>query len=136
MGQLDWAVQLAKDLIKQFGAPVTLRNVVRTPAPDPLKPHRPGEAVAVDTTVDAVFLDYEQKYIGGYTSLGSEAGGTVIQMGDQRVYMPSTGTDGVTPVKPVVDALILRGSEKWKIITVRPLNPNGQQIMYDVQVRQ
>ena len=126
MGELDWAVQLAKDLIKQFGAPVTLRNMVRAPAPDPAKPHRPGETTQVDTTVDAVFLDYEQKYIDG----------TVIQMGDQRVYMPSTATDGVTAAEPVVDALILRGTEKWKIITARPLNPNGQQIMYDVQVRQ
>lgn len=126
MGELDWAVQLAKDLIKQFGAPVTLRNMVRASAPDPAKPHRPGVTTQVDKTVDAVFLDYEQKYIDG----------TVIQMGDQRVYMPSTATDGVTAVKPVVDALILRGTEKWKIITARPLNPNGQQIMYDVQVRQ
>jgi len=127
VGELDWAVQLAKDLIKQFGQPVTLRNMVRAPAPDPTKPHRPGEASAVDSTVDAVFLDYEQKYIDG----------TVIQMGDQRVYMPSTATDGATPVTPVVDAVILRGAEKpWKIISARPLNPNGQQVMYDVQVRQ
>ena len=137
MAQLDWAVQLAKDLIKQFGAPVTLRNLVRAPAPDPTKPHRPGETLPVDVEVDSVFLDYEQKYIGGNTSLGGEVGGAVIQMGDQRVYMPSTATDGVTPVTPVIDAVLLRGAEKpWKIISVRPLNPNGQQIMYDVQVRQ
>ncbi|WVW77401.1 head closure [Stenotrophomonas phage vB_SmaS_Bhz59] len=127
MGELDWAVKLAKDLIKKYGQPVTLRNMVRGALPDPDKPHRPGPATTVDATVDAVFLDYEQKYIDG----------TIIQMGDQRVYMPSTATDRVTPVTPVVDAVILRGTEKpWKIISAKPLNPNGQQIMYDVQVRQ
>lgn len=126
MAELDWAVQLAKDLIKQFGHAVVLRNMIRGPIPDPTRPHRPGPATFVDTSVDAVFLDYEQKDIDG----------TVIQMGDQRVYMPSTGVDGVTSITPTVDALVVRGAEApWKIITVRPLNPNGQQIMYDVQVR-
>ncbi|QYW02119.1 hypothetical protein CPT_Sonora_016 [Stenotrophomonas phage Sonora] len=127
MGQLDWAVELAKKLIKKFGQPVTLRTIVRAGPPDPLKPHRPGPSAPVDVAVDAVFLDYEQKYIDG----------TVIQMGDQRVYMPSTATDGITPVEPVVDAAIIRpGDRTWKIISVRPLNPNSQQVMYDLQVRQ
>lgn len=127
MGELDWAVKLAKDLIDKYGQQVALRNIARSAAPDPTKPHRPGPATAVDSTADAVFLDYEQKYIDG----------TVIQYGDQRVYMPSTAADKVTPITPVIDALIIRGSEKpWKIIRVAPLNPNGQQIVYDIQVRQ
>lgn len=126
MGQFDWAVSLAKRLIKQDGQVVTLRNLSRAAAPDPTKPHRPGVATPLDRSVDAVFLDYEQKYIDG----------TVIQMGDQRVYMPSTATDGVTPVTPNPDGVIIRGSETWKVIKVRPLNPNGQQIFWDVQVRQ
>lgn len=127
MGELDWAVELAKELIQKYGQVITLRTLSRPAAPDPTKPHRPGPPGVTDHSVDAVFLDYEQRYIDG----------TVIQMGDQRIYMPSTATDGVTTVTPTVDGLVLRGAEKpWKIITARPLNPNGQQIMYDLQVRQ
>lgn len=127
MGELDWAVKLAKDLLDKYGHEVTLRTLTRTAAPDPTKPHRPGIPTAADLTVDAVFLDYEHKYIDG----------TVIQQGDQQVYMPSTASDRVTPIEPKEDAIILRGSEKpWKIVKVRPLNPNGQQIYYLAQVRQ
>lgn len=127
MGELDWAVALAKELIKKYGQVATLRALGRPAIPDPAKPHRPGPPTVADNSVDCVFLDYEQKYIDG----------TVIRMGDQRVYMPSTATDGVTPVTPDVDGLVLRGTAKpWKIVSVKPLNPNGQQIMYDLQVRQ
>lgn len=127
MADYAWAVELAQQLLEEYGAPVTLRTMIRGAAPDPLKPHRPSSATASDVEVNAVFLDYEQKYIDG----------TVIQTGDQRVFMPSLATDGVTPVNPTLDAVLVRGSEKpWKIILPKPLAPAGDLILFELQVRQ
>lgn len=122
MARFDNAIALAKRLIKKNGQVVTLRGFSGTPAPDPDKPWKPGPNVPQDQPIEAVFLDYEQKYIDG----------ELVRMGDQRVFMPA---DGLT-VAPEVEGVILRGAETWKIVNVKPLAPNGQQIMYEIQVRQ
>lgn len=122
MARFDSAIALAKKLIKKNGQAVTLRGFTAGAAPDPTKPWKPGGNVAADQPIEAVFLDYEQRYIDGQT----------IRMGDQRVFMPA---DGLT-APPEVEGLVLRGSEVWKVIAVKPLNPNGQAIMYELQVRQ
>lgn len=122
MARFDSAIALAKKLIKKNGQAVTLRGFTAGAAPDPAKPWKPGGNVAADQTIEAVFLDYEQRYIDGQT----------IRTGDQRVFMPA---EGLT-VPPEVEGLVLRGLEVWKVIAVKPLNPNGQAIMYELQVRQ
>lgn len=122
MARFDSAIALAKKLIKKNGQAVTLRGFTAGAAPDPTKPWKPGGNVAADQTIEAVFLDYEQRYIDGQT----------IRMGDQRVFMPAEGLTA----PPEVEGLVLRGSEVWKVIAVKPLNPNGQAIMYELQVRQ
>lgn len=122
MARFDSAIALAKRLIKKNGQPVTLRGFTAGTPADPNKPWKPGVNVANDQTIDAVFLDYEQKYVDG----------TTIRTGDQRVLMPA---DGLTE-PPQTDGLILRGTEVWKIIKNEPLNPNGQTILHDMQVRQ
>ena len=122
MARFDSAIALAKKLIKKNGQAVTLRGFTAGAAPDPAKPWKPGGNVAADQTIEAVFLDYEQRYIDGQT----------IRMGDQRVFMPAEGL----AAPPEAEGLVLRGLEVWKVIAVKPLNPNGQAIMYELQVRQ
>ncbi|XAI94570.1 head-to-tail stopper [Pseudomonas phage vB_Pa-PAC4] len=122
MARFDSAIALAKKLIKKNGQAVTLRGFTTNAAPDPAKPWKPGGNVAADQTIEAVFLDYEQRYIDGQT----------IRMGDQRVFMPAESLTA----PPEVEGLVLRGLEVWKVIAVKPLNPNGQAIMYELQVRQ
>lgn len=122
MARFDSAIALAKKLIKKNGQTVTLRGFTTNAAPDPAKPWKPGGNVPADQTIEAVFLDYEQRYIDGQT----------IRMGDQRVFMPAEGLTA----PPEVEGLVLRGLEVWKVIAVKPLNPNGQAIMYELQVRQ
>ena len=77
MARFDSAIALAKKLIKKNGQAVTLRGFTAGAAPDPAKPWKPGGNVAADQTIEAVFLDYEQRYIDGQT----------IRMGDQRVFL-------------------------------------------------
>lgn len=121
MARFDSAIALAKRLIAKNGQTVTLRGFEQVPG-DPDQPWKPGGNVAVDQPIEAVFLDYEQKYVDG----------TTIQAGDQRVFMPAEGLTS----PPEREGMVLRGAEVWKIITVKPLNPNGQAIMYEIQVRQ
>lgn len=122
MARFDSAIALAKKLIKKNGQAVTLRGFTTNAAPDPAKPWKPGGNVPADQPIEAVFLDYEQRYINGQT----------IRMGDQRVFMPAEGLTA----PPEVDGQVLRSAEVWKIVAVKPLNPNGQAIMYELQVRQ
>jgi len=122
MARFDSAIALAKKLIKKNGQAVTLRGFTAGSAPDPDKPWKPGANLPSNQSIEAVFLDYEQRYIDGET----------IRTGDQRVFMPAEGL--TTP--PEVEGLVVRGAELWKIIAVKPLNPNGQAIMYELQVRQ
>lgn len=125
MGEYDSAIELAKRLIAEKGQDATLRNLTPGSLADSNKPWKPGATTNVDKTVRAVFLGYAQKFIDG----------TSIKTGDQRVLMAATDTSGAA-VAPQVDGLVLRGSEKWKIIAIKPLNPAGEPIMYTVQVRQ
>ena len=124
MARFDSAIALAKKLIAKNGQSVTLRSVVNVVAPDPTKPWTPGANTNSDTTVNAVFLDYSHNHIDG----------TLIQTGDQKVLMPSTNTAG-SAIDPQIEGLIIRGTENWKIVNIKPLNPNGQSIMYELQVR-
>lgn len=125
MARFDSAIALAKRLIAKNGQDVTLRSFTATAPADPAKPWKPGGNTPVNATVKAVFLDYEQKYVDG----------TVIQMGDQKVYMPSYDTSN-NLIAPEREGQVLRGAEVWKIVNIKPLNPNGQAIMFELQVRQ
>lgn len=125
MAEYDSAIALAKRLIAKKGQQVTLRGFTAGALPDANQPWRAGQNAAVNSTVVAVFLDYEQKYIDG----------EVIQMGDQQVFMPATDTSDVA-VTPELEGLIIRGSETWKIKAIRPLRPGSQLVMYELQVRQ
>ena len=112
-------------MIAEKGQTATLRGYTAAAPADSTKPWKPGANSAVDKTVKAVFLGYAQKYVDG----------TLIQAGDQRVLLAATDTAGAT-ILPELEGLVLRGSEKWKIIAVKPLNPAGEPIMYTLQVRQ
>lgn len=125
MARFDNSIALAKRLIAKNGQEVVLRSFSAGVVPDPTKPWEPGTNSTIDSTVDAVFLDYEQKYIDGAS----------IRMGDQRVYMPSADSSGAE-ITPEIEGLVVRDSEKWKILGIKPLSPNGQSIMFELQVRQ
>lgn len=125
MGEYDSAIALARRLIKKKGAVVTLRGFSRAPDPSDDEPWNPSPNDPQDAEVDAVFLDFEQKYIDG----------SVILFGDQQVYMPAFDTSG-DPLTPEAEGVVIRGGETWKIIAVKPLNPAGDPVMYTLQVRQ
>lgn len=125
MGEYDSSIALAKRLITKKGQAVTLRSLTTAAPVDEDKPWNPGANVPSDQTVMGVFLDYEQRYIDG----------ALIKAGDQRVLMPATDTAG-TAIAPAAGRIVLRGQEKWEVITVKPLAPAGDPVMFELQVRQ
>lgn len=122
MARFDNAIALAKKLIAKNGQLVTLRGYADAEPADPDKPWRPGPSTPSEQTIEAVFLDYEQKFIDG----------ELVRTGDQRVFIPAEGLTA----PPDARGTVLRGGEVWKIVGLKPLNPNGQAIMYEAQVRQ
>ena len=122
MARFDRAIALAKRLISKNGEIVTLRTYAQGDSESD-SPWKRAENIPDDQPIEAVFLDYERTYIDGQA----------IKQGDQMVLMPS---EGLTEA-PVEDSIVIRGEDQnWKVVSVKPLNPNGQVIMYELQVRQ
>lgn len=122
MARFDSQIETAARLTAKNGQPVTLRTFVNPALPDPDKPWIPAEPTATDQTVNAVFYKYNQKYIDGDR----------IRTGDQQVLIAAKGLN----VLPAQDSLVLRGSETWKVVNAQPTAPNGQHILFELQVRQ
>lgn len=129
MGQFDWAIELAQQLIAENGEAVTL--VKETPgAEDPAQPWKP----AVNTPVpypglSMVFLNYNDQNRQPKTY----ADGTQTQIGDKEVYLAA----GPGVPEPVMSDYIIRGDgTKWTVKASAPLDPNGQVIIYTLWVRQ
>lgn len=113
------AVNTARRLIRKFGSKISIVVTNSAPAAQGWKP---GTPAPVTIEVDGVFVNYEQKFIDG----------TVIQQGDQKVIISASAEK----IAPNVAGHIMRGSEKWNIKNIKPLNPGGTVIIYVAQVRQ
>lgn len=122
MARFDSLISTAARLTARNGQSVTLRTFTNPGPTDPDKPWEPAAPVAADQTVNAVFYKYHQKYIDGDR----------IRQGDQQVLIAAK--DVTTP--PAQDSLIIRGSEVWKVVNGQPTAPNGQLIIFELQVRQ
>ena len=118
MGAFDSSIIVAKSLITRFGQTVTLQTFASVAGANPWDA---PNITKTEQSIEAVFLDYEQKYIDG----------TLIQAGDQRVIMPASGLS----TYPQRESIISRCGDLWKVVNVSPLNPNGQNIMFELQVR-
>lgn len=107
------ARKTASELIFEFGQSVTVSKITQQSDGD-------GGVVDVmtDTVCNAVFLAYSI----------IESAQAHIEVGDQKAYIESV------PVAPSVGDLVLRGSEIWRIKSVRPLSPAGVNVMYQLQV--
>lgn len=122
MGRFDGQIETAQRLLQKNGTKVTLRKITPGAPSDPSKPWEPGADVSsIQTGVWAVFLDYEQMMIDG----------SLIQMGDRKALIPAQNLTEA----PQVNGHVINGSDVWTIKSVKPLNPNGQNIMFEVQLR-
>lgn len=132
MAQYDKAVATATRLIAKFGGPAVLRRYADAPLPDADKPWRRGSPTPADTSVNAVFLNFGDMGRAGEQYMP----GTVIEEGDKLVLI--SGGDLAEPPH-LRDRLYRDGAgaddEGWSIVQVQTLDPNGQQVLHQLQVR-
>lgn len=113
------AAATASRLIKKFGVPVTI--VATNISPNPGESWKPGVANPLTQGGLAVFLNYDQTLVDG----------TLIRSGDQKVLLSA----GELTFAPSFIGYLQRGSEKWNIVKIEPLNPGDTLVMYTLQVR-
>lgn len=124
MARFDRQIALAQRLISKNGEQSTLRRPSTT-VPDPSIPWERDAGSPVDQTVSALWLDFESTRIDG----------VLVKLGDQRVLIPAGDVTGAAP-DASLDKLVREGqTEEWEIVRVKTLNPNGQFILYECQVR-
>lgn len=130
MSTFDYAdmAATAQELLTEFGAPVTVRQVV-TGEYDPDL----GEAPA--TTVDqdgiGVLFDYTAQ-AAGLTNMA----GSVIETGDKQMYLaPELAAGGPMPEPRPADLVLALGAT-WRVVTVKTLAPAGLVLLYELQLRQ
>lgn len=130
MARFDSAIKVAQRLIAKNGQDAILRRYSDAPAPDGDKPWRTGSPSSSGVPVRAVFLnmgDMGERYMQG----------TEVQIGDKLVLI--AGGDLAEP-PDLRDRIHRDGGgpddEGWSIIKVVSLDPNGQQVLHQLQVRQ
>jgi hypothetical protein len=113
------ARQTADRLLTKFGQSATLRQTSTTGG----VPWDPGSGTTTttDTTVTLAVTDYTV----------AEIDGTLIQAGDRRAYISAEGT---VAAPALTDTLIV-GGINYSVVAVKPLNPGGTVVMWEVQAR-
>jgi len=125
VGQFDDEIRTTVELIAENGENATLTVMTTTDGDDPWDPGIPGEQ---NETARMVFLNFK-----GSTSGETYWNGLLVQQGDKKVLLAA----GATALAPNLNALITRADgTKWKVVNLTRLDPNGQQILYTMQVRQ
>lgn len=125
MGQFDDEILMAVELIAENGENAVLTVMTTADGDDPWDPGVPSEQ---DATARMVFLNFKGKDNGeAYWN------GMLVHAGDKKVLLAA----GATALAPNINALITRADgTKWKVVNMTRLDPNGQQILYTMQVRQ
>lgn len=117
-GFYEETAAVADEILKEFGAPVTLTRV--TPGSyDPAAGTTTGDVTTTWTGVGARF-DYEQRAIDG----------TNIRQGDQRVYLSVAGI-----VNPQSGDTLTMGGKTFNVVESRPLQPALVAVLFDAQIR-
>lgn len=125
MGQFDGEIQTAAELIKENGELATLTVMTTTDGANPWDAGVPTEQTDESPMV---FLNFK-----GSNSGETYWNGMLVQQGDKKVLLAAAAT----ALAPNLNALITRADgTKWKVVNLTRLDPNGQQILYTMQVRQ
>ena len=123
MGHYDSAIDLADRLITGAGEVSSLIRSQGDVAFDPSMPWKPGPATIETYSVETVYLNT--------SILRRDA---LVKQGESFVIMAAKGMT-VTP-DPTTDHLLRAdGITRYAILSVEPLAPNGQTIIYEIKVR-
>ncbi len=111
----DRMAQTANRLIDKYGRSITFRRAT-------LSGSNFNPTVATeDFTATAAIIDYSSREIDG----------TNILAGDKRALVKVEDLE----IEPQPTDICFIGGVKHKVVQVRPTNPGGTVVMYDVQLR-
>lgn len=116
------AAATAKRLIDDAGRNVTLTKTDRTPG-TPATPWRAGGTS--DTTIGPF-----KAAVVGFTE--EEIDGTLVSRGDKKALL--SGLDGDTNLIEEFN-ILTDGSDVWKIMSVKIVNPGDTRVVYVLQLR-
>lgn len=126
MAQFDGEIQDAKDLITENGEVARVRRI--TPGvPNPAEPWKPVPPTTVEVEVAAVFLNYNLQSSGE-----PYVNGSLIKTGDKKVLVAALDITDITSS----DKIIRADGTVYQVINPKLLDPNGQKILWTLQVRQ
>lgn len=104
----------ATRLIERFGQTVTFHRVT-TETGDAWNPTQ----TTTGYSAKAAVLGYED----------SEIDGTMVQAGDRKLYV------SVFDIEPTTSDKVVIGAETLRVVNVKPLNPAGTVVFFEVQCR-
>jgi len=119
MADLTWAVDLAEELLNEYGRDGTL--VVFKPA-EGTNPWEDGEPAELTYSCRTVFVRFKQEYVDG----------TLIHQEDRIALVAAKGMGSFDPN---LKGEVRVPGQAWKIITVDIIQPAEQVILYRFQVR-
>lgn len=126
MTAFQWAIDLAKELIDRNGEPVVMK-VFTTVVPDANFPNETTDSSELVINARAAFLNYSGKEAGK-----AYADGTEIHRSDKKVLVAAKGL----VAEPNMQGELTRASgAKYRIVSVKGLDPDGASIYFEVQAR-
>ncbi len=132
MARFDSAIRTAQRLIAKNGQETILRRFSDAPAPDADKPWRTGTPSSADETITAVFLNFGDLGRAGERYMPDSD----IQTGDKLVMIAGASLSAAPELR---DRIYRDGGgeddEGFGIVKVQTLDPNGQQVLHQLQVR-
>lgn len=124
MGVFDDEIQLAKEEIAANGANVLWQSLTDAALPDPNKAWLPGEPTFVDHPVRIVFLPIT----AGNRQTDKYKFETEVRVGEFKGLMAQVN------FTPRAKDFILDGTKKIKVTSVNELAPNGEIILYFLEL--
>lgn len=125
MGRFDSSIALARRLISVNGEDATITN--QRVGDVAGKPWLNGPATKTTITCKAVFLNYTTQDAGKRYSDDTE-----VHLDDKKVLVAAQGLTAV----PDLPATITRADgTEYRVLKIKLLDPNGQRILYEFQVR-
>lgn len=117
MARFESARALAQRLLLRNGVSATLRRYSETVA-DASKPWRSGTTTATDYTAPMVFVPAgeDDSYVEG--QLTHMAGIKILIAGDDLTVTPNLKDE------------VINGSDTWRIVNVKTVEPNNEQVVH------
>lgn len=126
MARFDRAIATAERLIARNGQEVNWRIVKDAAAPDVLKPWKPGEAADEDKPVVICFLPIEKESRQLFTFLRGQSD---VPTGYTLALMK-----GNVDFTPSIKDVVVRDGAILRIKSLDLLSPNGQKVLYTMEL--